>query len=97
MTKEAGHEILPTFQLALDRVKDDCKYTGQDVSPFSLTPLLLFSAHGVLYFKYFSFLLQELSLEMDEEFIYAILDFSHLNVNGWNTNMDDRYNTKARI
>lgn len=55
------------------------------------------SAHGVLYFKYFSFLLQELSLEMDEEFIYAILDFSHLNVNGWNTNMDDRYSTRVRI
>ncbi|CAO3587114.1 unnamed protein product [Absidia cylindrospora] len=69
MTKEAGQDILPTFQLALDRVKDD--------------------SHGVLYFKYFSVLLQELSLEMDEEFIYAILDFSHLDVNGWNTNLDD--------
>lgn len=24
MTKDTGQEILPTFQLALDKVKDDC-------------------------------------------------------------------------
>lgn len=32
-------------------------------------------AHGVLYFKYFSILLQEMSLEMDEGFVFAIMDF----------------------
>ncbi|KAI8384441.1 uncharacterized protein BYT42DRAFT_612143 [Radiomyces spectabilis] len=64
MTKETNHEILPTLQMALDRVKDD--------------------SHGVLYFKYFSILLQEMSVEIDEAFIYAIIDFTHVDVPGWN-------------
>ncbi|KAI9315667.1 hypothetical protein BX666DRAFT_1957951, partial [Dichotomocladium elegans] len=55
MTRENSQEIVPTFQLGLDRVKDD--------------------SHGVLYFKYFSVLLQEMSLEMDEGFIFAVMDF----------------------
>lgn len=42
-----------------------------------------------MYFKYFSILLQEISIEMDEEFIYAILDYTHLDVEGWNTPVDD--------
>ncbi|CEP17102.1 hypothetical protein [Parasitella parasitica] len=32
--------------------------------------------HGVLYFKLFSFLLQEMTFEIDEDFLYAILDFA---------------------
>ncbi|CAO3651068.1 unnamed protein product [Cunninghamella blakesleeana] len=68
MTKDTGQEILPTFQLALDRVKDD--------------------SHGVLYFKYFSVLLQELSLEMDEGFVYEVIDFIHIDVTGWNNPSD---------
>lgn len=31
-----------------------------------------------------------MSVEMDETFIYAILDFSHLDVEGWNAPADDR-------
>ncbi|KAI8877271.1 DUF1162-domain-containing protein [Backusella circina FSU 941] len=48
-------KILPTVQMALDRVKDD--------------------SHGVIYFKYFSILLQEMSIEVDETFVYEIIDF----------------------
>ncbi|EIE88932.1 hypothetical protein RO3G_13643 [Rhizopus delemar RA 99-880] len=51
-------KILPTVQLALDRVKD--------------------TSHGVMYFKYFSILLQEMSVELDETLVYAILDFAHV-------------------
>ncbi|KAI8385604.1 hypothetical protein BD560DRAFT_383802 [Blakeslea trispora] len=51
-------KILPTVQLALDRVKD--------------------SSHGVVYFKYFSILLQEMSFELDESFIYAVMEFAQL-------------------
>ncbi|KAI7863658.1 hypothetical protein BDF14DRAFT_1733660 [Spinellus fusiger] len=65
VAKESKQDILPTFQLALDRVKDD--------------------SHGVLYFKYFSVLLQEMSVEISEEFIYAILEFSHIDVAGWSS------------
>ncbi|KAI8072416.1 hypothetical protein BC940DRAFT_233832 [Gongronella butleri] len=63
LTKNNNQELVPTFQLALDRVKDD--------------------SHGVLYLKYFSLLLQELKVEMDEEFIHAIVDFVQFNVPGW--------------
>ncbi|KAH8555467.1 hypothetical protein BGW37DRAFT_419803 [Umbelopsis sp. PMI_123] len=56
--------MVPTFQLGLDRVKDD--------------------THGVSFFKYFSVLLQEMTFEMDEDFLYAIIDFTQFNVPGWN-------------
>ncbi|KAG1472355.1 hypothetical protein G6F56_001588 [Rhizopus delemar] len=32
--------------------------------------------HGVMYFKAFSFLLQEMTFEVDETFLYALLDFA---------------------
>ncbi|KAG1248448.1 hypothetical protein G6F68_013787 [Rhizopus microsporus] len=32
--------------------------------------------HGVQYFKIFSFLLQEMTLEVDETFLYALMDFA---------------------
>ncbi|KAI8075646.1 hypothetical protein BDF21DRAFT_495147 [Thamnidium elegans] len=32
--------------------------------------------HGVLYFKLFSILLQEMTFEIDEDFLYALLDFA---------------------
>ncbi|KAI9493351.1 hypothetical protein BDB00DRAFT_946102 [Zychaea mexicana] len=69
VTAEGKNEILPTFQLGLDRVKDN--------------------SHGVLYFKYFSVLLQEMSVELDSEFIFAVIDFVDLGVEGWNDTADD--------
>ncbi|KAI9253785.1 hypothetical protein BDA99DRAFT_443164 [Phascolomyces articulosus] len=69
VTAESKNEILPTFQLGLDRVKDD--------------------SHGVLYFKYFSILLQEISIELDSEFIFAIIDFVDLGIEGRNDGTDD--------
>jgi len=38
--------------------------------------LLKDQAHGVLYFKYASVLLQEMTVEVDEDFLFALLDFS---------------------
>lgn len=32
--------------------------------------------HGVSYFKMFSFLLQEMTFEADENFLYALMDFA---------------------
>lgn len=32
--------------------------------------------HGVQYFKIFSFLLQEMAFEVDETFLYALMDFA---------------------
>ncbi|KAG0208228.1 hypothetical protein BGX33_006369 [Mortierella sp. NVP41] len=39
--------------------------------------------HGVVYFKYFSALVQELTVSMDEDFLYTLLEFSKFNVPGW--------------
>ncbi|KAF9185293.1 hypothetical protein BGZ51_009186 [Haplosporangium sp. Z 767] len=39
--------------------------------------------HGVVYFKYFSALIQELTVAMDEDFLFTLLEFSKFNVPGW--------------
>lgn len=41
------------------------------------------SSHGVLYLKYFSILLQEITFEMDEDFLFGVMEFSKFNVPGW--------------
>ena len=37
---------------------------------------LVTPAHGVLYFKYLSVLLQEMTVEVDEDFLFALLEFT---------------------
>ena len=39
--------------------------------------LMIYEGHGVLYFKLFSILLQEMTFEIDEDFLYSLLDFAH--------------------
>ncbi|KAG0346597.1 hypothetical protein BG004_001308 [Podila humilis] len=39
--------------------------------------------HGVVYFKYFSALVQELTITMDEDFLFTLLEFTKFNVPGW--------------
>ncbi|KAF9166895.1 hypothetical protein DFQ26_006563 [Actinomortierella ambigua] len=39
--------------------------------------------HGVVYFKYFSALVQELTFTMDEDFVYTLLEFTDFKVSGW--------------
>ncbi|KAI8823370.1 uncharacterized protein EV422DRAFT_352091 [Fimicolochytrium jonesii] len=41
-------------------------------------------SYGVDYYDWFTILLQELSVDMDEEFLMALLDFSKFNIPGWN-------------
>lgn len=41
------------------------------------------TAYGVDYFDWFIILLQELSVDMDEEFLAALINFSKFNVPGW--------------
>ena len=36
------------------------------------------NSHGVVYFKYFSILIQEMSIEVDETFVYAVMEFAHI-------------------
>ncbi|KAI9273340.1 hypothetical protein EDC94DRAFT_192131 [Helicostylum pulchrum] len=36
------------------------------------------TSHGVIYFKYFSILIQEMSIELDETFVDAVMEFAHI-------------------
>jgi len=45
---------------------------------------------GVLYVKYFTVLLQEMTIELDEDFIYAVLDFSKVPGASWTQDQVDK-------
>lgn len=40
-------------------------------------------SYGVLYIKYFTFLMQQMTIEIDEDFIFALLDFSKVPGAAW--------------
>ncbi|KAI7304485.1 vacuolar protein sorting-associated protein 13, partial [Hortaea werneckii] len=40
-------------------------------------------SYGVLYIKYFSFLMQQMTIEIDEDFIFALLDFTKVPGASW--------------
>ena len=42
------------------------------------------TAFGVEYYEWFTILLQELSVDMDEDFLNALVNFAKFNVPGWN-------------
>lgn len=46
--------------------------------------------HGVLFIKYATVLLQEMSLEVDEDFLFALLDFSKIPGASWNNQVEDK-------
>lgn len=47
-------------------------------------------SHGVLFIKYATVLLQEMSVEVDEDFLFALLDFSKIPGASWNTEVEDK-------
>jgi len=40
-------------------------------------------SYGVLYIKYFTFLMQQMTIEIDEDFIFAVLDFTKIPGASW--------------
>lgn len=46
--------------------------------------------HGVLFLKYATVLLQEMSVEVDEDFLFALLDFSKFPGASWNSQVEDK-------
>ncbi|RLV92227.1 Vacuolar protein sorting-associated protein 13 [Spathaspora sp. JA1] len=46
-------------------------------------------SHGVLFIKYATILLQEMSIEIDEDFLFALLEFSKFPGASWNKNQLD--------
>jgi len=81
-----GH---PSIHSLITRVKNDCE---------SLYPIPArvvranyhVEAYGVYYIKYATFLLQQMALELDEDFIYALLDFLKIPGADWDKDGDDK-------
>ncbi|KAH7368024.1 vacuolar protein sorting-associated protein [Plectosphaerella cucumerina] len=46
-------------------------------------------SYGVLYIKYASVLLQQMTIELDEDFVYAVLDFANVPGAAWASDEDD--------
>ncbi|KAK9370251.1 hypothetical protein V1509DRAFT_617204, partial [Lipomyces kononenkoae] len=47
-------------------------------------------SHGVLYVKYATILLQQMTVEIDEDFLFALLDFSKIPGASWTGNVEDK-------
>ena len=47
-------------------------------------------SYGVLYIKYASLLLQQITIELDEDFIYALLDFTKVSGASWSEETEGR-------
>lgn len=47
-------------------------------------------SHGVLFIKYATILLQEMTIEIDEDFLFALLDFSKVPGASWNKKVEDK-------
>lgn len=47
-------------------------------------------SHGVVFIKYATLLLQEMSVEVDEDFLFALLDFSKFPGASWNDQVEDK-------
>lgn len=50
---------------------------------FGYMHLILSQAHGVTFIKYASVLLQSLSIQLDEDFLFTLLDFAKLEGVAW--------------
>ncbi|GAM87826.1 hypothetical protein ANO11243_058540 [Dothideomycetidae sp. 11243] len=47
-------------------------------------------SYGVLYIKYFTFLMQQMTIEIDEDFIFALLDFTKIPGASWAEDKEGR-------
>lgn len=47
-------------------------------------------SHGVLFIKYATILLQEMTVEIDEDFLFALLDFARFPGASWNKHLQDK-------
>ncbi|KAI1497895.1 vacuolar protein sorting-associated protein 13, partial [Biscogniauxia marginata] len=47
-------------------------------------------SYGVLYVKYATILLQQMTIDLDEDFIYAVLDYSKIQGASWSESQEDK-------
>jgi vacuolar protein sorting-associated protein 13A/C len=82
IAKASDVAALPTVQLSLTWLNDQ----GDDTATFSTSPVSLTirpPEHGVLFIKYCSILLQALTIQADEDFLYAVYELSKIRGASW--------------
>lgn len=77
---------LPTIQASLIWLKDTGRYSSCSLRCY-LT--VYHSEHGVLFVKYFSVLLQALTIEADEDLLFAIYDLTQIKGASWEDGVDE--------
>lgn len=84
LKKEArGLGALPTVQASVIILND--KGLSSTFNRFHYLNLFPTLAHGLMFVKYASLLLQAITIEIDEAFLYAILDLTKLEGVNWET------------
>lgn len=74
---------LPTVQASTIWLKDQGLERSCYTSTGSYTFWLYFLEHGVLFIKYFSVLLQALTIEVDEDLLFAMYDMAQIHGLSW--------------
>lgn len=86
--QETGVAPLPTIQASVIWLNDDGEYRLN----FADCCTYYVSAHGVVFVKYCSMLLQALNVEADEDLLFAIYDLSQLQGVSWETSAEEYVN-----
>ena len=79
-------ESHPTLQLSAAVLKDEGEFSPSTTDRTwgrSLIALSHCTEHGVMYIKYATILLQTMSIELDEDFLYAVLEFAKFEGASW--------------
>lgn len=77
---------LPTIQASLIWLKDKGRHSSCSLRRY-LT--VFHSEHGVFFVKYFSVLLQALTIEADEDLLFAIYDLTQIKGASWEDGVDE--------
>ncbi|KAJ3192438.1 hypothetical protein HK101_006567 [Irineochytrium annulatum] len=91
LPKEGEETYHPVLMATLSKSKDSCRYDG------SKAILIAFEAYGVDYYNLFTILLQELSVDSDEDFLYALINFAKFDVAGWEQPEPNLFNSDVSI
>lgn len=71
-------ETHPTLQASVAVLKDQCEHSA---CLWTLTDP--FVAHGVMFVKYATILLQSMTVELDEDFLFSLMDFAKFKDAAW--------------
>ena len=84
ITKESsGVAALPTVQASVIWLKDQGKLSLEIFREHNISYLPSMIEHGVLFIKYCSILLQALTIEVDEDLLFALYDLTQIKGASW--------------